>query len=108
MMPISSYGAKAASGNSKYPPLMNAGSITKPVTYTIASAEARDMKGEKKIILGFKERPEQMVVNKTNIGALAELFGDVEPKDLVGKTVTIARVPTTYEGKATFGLRVVG
>ena len=66
------------------------------------------MKGEKKLIVGFKETEKQWVVNKTNVGALAQAFGDVEPKELVGKQVTLASVPTQYQGQATKGIRVVG
>ena len=105
MMGISRYGQ---SSGSKYPPLLNAGDIKKPVTYTIVSAEEREMKGEKKLIVGFKETEKQWVVNKTNVGALAQAFGDVEPKELVGKQVTLASVPTQYQGQATKGIRVVG
>lgn len=106
LMGISRYGSQKQ--RSDYPPLLNAADISKPVTYTIVSAQERDMKGEKKLIVGFKETEKQWVVNKTNIQALAERYGDVEPKDLVGKQVMLASVPTTYDNKPTKGIRVVG
>ena len=101
---LGSFGAK----QSKYPPLMKAEDISKPVTYTIAAAEARELRGEKKLILSFKETDKQLVLNKTNVGALVEKFGDVEPSALVGKRPTFATVPTQYQGKATKGIRIVG
>ena len=101
---LKSFGAQ----ESKYPPLMKAVDIAQPVTYTIAAAEARELRGEKKVILAFKETDKQLVVNKTNITALVERFGDVEPGALVGKQVTLASVPTQFEGKSVKGIRVVG
>ena len=105
-MGIKQYGAKART--SDYPPLLKAADISKPVTLTIASVVERELKGERKLILGFKERGENMVVNRTNVGELANRFGDVEPSELVGKTIMLASVPTTYQGQATKGIRIVG
>ena len=101
---LKSFGAQ----ESKYPPLMKAEDIAKPVTYTIAAAEARELRGERKVILAFKETEKQLVLNKTNIGAFVEKYGDVEPSALVGKQVTLASVPTQFEGKSVKGIRVVG
>ena len=104
---LSKYGPKQ-SDRKDLPPLMKAEDFKAPKTFTVASAEERKMKGEQTLILGFKETEAQMVVNATNATALAEKFGDVEPKELIGKQITLASVPTTYEGKATKGIRVVG
>lgn len=105
MMGISKYGAKQ--GN-QFPPLLKASDISKPVTYTISSAEERTMKGEQKVIVGFEEIEKQWVVNKTNIGALTDLFGDIELSGLVGRQVTLASTPTQYNGQTVKGIRVVG
>lgn len=105
-MGLKSYGA---SSGSKYPPLLKAEDIKKPVTYTVASAEERTFKdGKAKLVLGFKETEKQFVVNKTNAGALAESFGDVEPKEIIGKQITLASISTQYQGQPTKGIRVVG
>lgn len=101
---LGTYGAK----ESKYPPLFKADDIKTPTTLIIAAAEARELRGEKKVILGFKGEDRQLVLNKTNIGALVEKFGDVEPSALIGKTIMIASVPTQFEGKSVKGIRVVG
>lgn len=101
---LGSFGSK----ESKYPPLFKAEDIKKPTTLVIAAAEVRELRGEQKVILAFKDEERQLVLNKTNIGALVEKYGDVEPSQLAGKTVIIASVPTQFEGKSVKGIRVVG
>ena len=105
-MGIRNYGARART--SDYPPLMKAADLPKPVTLTIGSVVERELKGERKLILGFKEDQRNLVVNRTNAGELANKFGDVAPEELVGKTIMLASVPTTYQGQATKGIRIVG
>ena len=89
-------------------PLLKAVDISKPTTFTITAVEARLMKGETKPIATLKETDKQWVINATNIQALAERYGDIDLQDLVGKQVLLASVPTTFEGKPTKGIRVVG
>ena len=101
---LGSYGAKA---DSKFAPLMKAVDVPKPVTYTIAKAEARELKGETKLILAFKEVEAELALNKTNVQSLVEKYGDVEPAALVGKQVTLASVPVQYQGQNTKGIRIV-
>lgn len=88
----------AASFVAKYP---------KPADFTITGASERKIKGEPALVLSFRETEMQLVVNATNAQALANKFGDVELSALVGQTITLAVVPTTYEGKNVNGIRVV-
>lgn len=105
-MPISKYGPQELA--SKYPPLLKASDLKQPQTFIVKGVREAELKGEKKMILSFESFEKEWVVNKTNIAALVKRYGDIEPNDLVGKKVTLASVATTFQGKQTDGIRVVG
>lgn len=105
MASLSEFGPKP---KADYPPLLKAADISEPVTYTITAVEVRSLKGEAKPVASFAEIKSQWVINKTNIQALVKRYGNVQLSELVGKKVMLAKVPTTYEGDQTEGIRVVG
>lgn len=105
MPKLGEYGPKA---RQDFPPLMKASDLKVPTTFTVAAVRVATLKGESKPILSFRESKSEWVVNKTNAAALAKRFGDVELSELVGKTVVLASVGTTYQGDQVEGIRVVG
>jgi hypothetical protein len=70
------------------------------VTMTIASVALEEMDGvkgkETKAIVSFKERPKQLVLNKTNALCLKAMFGR-ETNAWVGKRVTMWPAPIQFE-----------
>ena len=105
MPKLGEYGPKA---RQDFPPLMKASDLKQPTTYTVKAVRVATLKGESKPIVSFEETKHEWVVNKTNAGALAKRFGDIELSELVGKTLTLASVGTTYEGEQVEGIRIVG
>lgn len=85
---------------SKY---LKPGDLKGPTRATIAFAELTDFNREgepKKLILSFFHGLRPMVVNKTNAQTLIENFGDqIEPDDLIDKTVVLTPGTTEYDGK---------
>ena len=90
------------------PGLLNAGNLkTGPSTLTVATAAEKVIKGEKKLVLGFAERKEQLICNMTNARDLAARFGD-DTDAWVGKSVQLVVVPVSYQGKSVPGIRIAG
>ena len=90
------------------PGLLNAANLkTGPATLTVASAAEKLIKGEKKLVLGFKERKEQLICNVTNARTLSERYGD-DTDAWVGQSVQLVVVPVSYQGKSMPGIRIAG
>ena len=94
--------------NTQLAPLMKAEDVDpkQPWIVTIKAATVATIKGDTKPRLSFEGQEKELFVNATNVLALADLFGDIEVSDLVGKTFKIANSPTQYQGKSTRGLRI--
>lgn len=90
------------------PPLMKADDIKQPVIYTIKVCTVATIKGDTKPRISFVETDKELFCNATNAQELANLFGDIELNQLVGKKVQLASVPTQFEGKPVRGVRVIG
>ena len=76
------------------------------VTVTIISVESeivgRD--GDKKLVVGFGELDKKLVLNVTNLKALARFGGDTD--DWINKRGTLRTVETSYAGEPRMGIRV--
>jgi hypothetical protein len=83
-----------------------AADVQKPLSLTITTAETKEIKNEKKIVLSFKEIEYQLPLNATNAGTMKEKFGD-DSKSWIGETIQIASVPTKFQGQTTKGLRIL-
>lgn len=70
--------------------------------------EGQDRPPEVKIAMTFAEFPKPLILNRTNILVLQELFGDdADPKDMIGGSVYLFTTPTqTPQGTQTLGLRL--
>lgn len=83
--------------------------IEKSQVVTIDRCELESMQeGEKpKPILYFRELQKGLVINKTNEGALREIFGTDDTDVFMGKKVTLYNDKNVmYRGQRTGGLRV--
>jgi hypothetical protein len=86
---------------------MNASDISKPITSKIKGVSVESMKdGKKKIVLTLEGQEKSLVLNKTNAGTLTARFGE-EYDRWGGQEVTLASVPTTFQGQNVRGLRIL-
>ena len=72
-------------------------------TLTIASVQMQDLmmqggKTNRKAVLMFKETPKKMVLNKTNINTLVNLYG-CKGEDWMGKRITVYHTTTNVGAK---------
>lgn len=71
----------------------------------VGSVEVED--GEHKLTVSVAEFPKPLVVNKTNIRVLADLFGSLETDDWIGKRFNLYVDPhVSFAGRVVGGLRV--
>jgi hypothetical protein len=87
-------------------PLMKAEDLKQPQTFTVKAAIATNIKGKLRPRLTFEESDKEWIVNASNAAILAQMYGDIELGQLIGKKVRLASVPTTYQGKPVQGIRV--
>lgn len=62
---------------------------------------------EDQLIVAFEGSEKDMVLNATNAGVMIERFGD-DYTAWTGKEITIAAVPTQYQGQNVQGIRILG
>ncbi len=65
---------------------------------TIASVTMEKLGDDTKPVMTFKGAEKKLVLNRTKVSVLAELFGD-ESTDWVGKAIVLAPSKTNYQGK---------
>lgn len=70
----------------------------KRVRLTIASVAMEKMGEDTKPVASFQKTEKKLVLNRTKVSFLAELFGD-ESAGWIGKTVVLAPGRTQYQGK---------
>lgn len=62
---------------------------------------------EEQLIVAFEGSEKDLVLNATNAGVMMEKFGD-DYSEWTGKEVTLASVPTQYQGQNVQGIRILG
>ncbi len=78
----------------------------KVVNVTIDRCEMEQMQDGKSVpVLYFRDKSKGMVLNKTNAGTLAMVYGD-ETNNWPGQPLSIFTADTSYQGKMCKGLRV--
>lgn len=99
--------------NSFLSPYLKAKDIQKkgPFEYTISAVKAetvgRGEDAEEKLVLYFKETKQGLVLNKTNLGILTELFDSDDSDDFIGKKVAVTHDPNVrYGGKRVGGVKL--
>lgn len=79
------------------------------VNLTITRVEQESVglgtQAEKKWVLYFKEKDKGLVLNKTNIKAIAKLHGD-DTDDWEGKRITLYQTEVEFQGDTVLGIRV--
>lgn len=70
----------------------------KRVRLTIHSVAMEELGNETKPVASFQKTEKQLVLNRTKVSMLAELFGD-ESADWAGKAIVLAPGKTNYQGK---------
>ena len=75
------------------------------VTLTIASAALEKVGDDIKIVARFQGTDRDLVLNKTNAGCIAEMYGD-ESDLWTGKKITLLPTQTEYQGKIVPAIRV--
>ncbi len=85
--------------------------LGRDVTLTISAVSIGELpiegssKTEKRPIVTFKERPKQLVLNKTNSKTIARLYG-VITKDWLGRAVTLYQDKTKLKGQTVDCIRI--
>ena len=67
-------------------------------TYTVNGCTAEDVGDDTKLVLAFSETDRPLVLNKTNVVIMAELFGP-ESDGWEGKQIKLVTSTTQYQGK---------
>mgnify|MGYP001360431972 FL=1 len=67
-------------------------------TYTVSGCIAEDVGDDTKLVLAFSEIDRPLVLNKTNVTTMAELFGP-ESDGWEGKQIKLLPSTTQYQGK---------
>jgi len=75
------------------------------VTVTMSHVDMREIGGEPKPILYFKGKEKGMVLNKTNAGKIAEMFGD-DTDDWEGGEVILYEAMVDFQGKTVAAIRI--
>jgi hypothetical protein len=83
--------------------------VGKNQNFTIRKVETGEFTGENgpetKPILQFAEHAQGLVLNKTNLGVLTDLFGD-DLEKWAGKTITLFGDQTKFKGRPMATIRV--
>lgn len=91
---------------SKY---LKAADIEDDCVFTIAGVQMEEIgqneKKDNKPVLYFEEEERGLVLNKTNINSIANLYGE-ETDEWVGKKIGLFIAPTTFEGRTVESIRV--
>lgn len=85
---------------------LNAKSFVGTKSFIIRSAMSERIRDQDKLVLGFEETPNPLIVNRVNAEVLVAKFGP-SVDGLVGKRIFLAALPTTYRGEPVLGLRIV-
>jgi hypothetical protein len=79
------------------------------VTLTIASVEMEDIgqgnNKERRPVIYFRKEKKGLVLNKTNLNVIENLYGD-ETDDWIGEEITLFATEVEYQGKMVDAIRV--
>jgi hypothetical protein len=83
---------------------------SKPLSVIIADVDRSENLRNKErtdLVLIFHEMPYRLRLNKTNALALVDKYGR-DYRQWVGRSVTLAVVPVTFQGRSVPGIRILG
>ncbi len=80
--------------------------MKKAVQIVIKYVKVETIKEKKKLVLSFEGTEKKLALNSTNARQLEEAHGS-DCKKWVKATITLAAVPTTFNGEQVKGLRIL-
>lgn len=83
-----------------------ASDVPKPIKLTIKDVSIEEFKEGKKLVLSFSGTDKKLPLNNTNARQLEQTHGS-DHKKWAKATITLAAVPTTYNGEQVKGLRIL-
>ena len=92
---------------SKYLKAADLGGQARTVTITNIEEEKVGTEREKKFCMSFAGKSKQLILNKTNMSALRQIFGDVDLEDLRGKQVTLVVREVDFYGETHSVIRII-
>jgi hypothetical protein len=82
----------------------------KDVTLTIDSIELEEIgqgaDKSKKLVIGFRGKKKQFVVNKTNANTIAKVLGSDDTDDWIDQRITIGPREVEFQGNMVWSIRV--
>lgn len=84
---------------------LSAENVQQPLLVTIAGADRVQLDGKTRLTVKFAELQKSLLCNKTNLGTVAQLFGN-DTSQWVGRQIVLQAEPVQYQGKVVNGLRV--
>ena len=92
---------------SKYLKAADLGGQAMTVTITDIEQAEVGIEREKKFCMSFAGKSKQLVLIKTHMNSLRQIFGDTELEDLRGKRVTLVVSQADYHGETHSVIRIV-
>ena len=92
---------------SKYLKAADLGGQAKTVTITNIEEAEVGIERERKFCMSFAGKSKQLILNKTNMSSLRQIFGDTDLEDLSGKQVTLVVREVDFHGETHSVIRIV-
>lgn len=84
---------------------LNADDVREPTKVTVTAVEQKTLGDQEKLVMFVEELDSAIALNKTNLKALAEIFGSDETDDWLGQSCMVWRDPSVmYAGKRVGGI----
>jgi hypothetical protein len=80
--------------------------VKKATQFVIKDIKVETIRDKKKLVLSFEGTDKKLALNSTNARHLEEAHGS-DYKKWTKTTITLAAVPTTFNGEQVKGLRVL-
>jgi len=85
---------------------LKAADVPEPKTYVIKAVSTQQLKDKLKVVAEL-DTGEKLVLNATNLAYIVDRLGDMPLEKLAGRRITVAAVPTNFQGRSTLGLRLM-
>ena len=92
---------------SKYLKAADLGGQPRTVTITDIEETEVGIERERKFCMSFAGKSKQLVLNKTNMSSLRQIFGDADLEDVSGKQVTLVVREVDFHGETHSVIRIV-
>jgi len=79
--------------------------VQKAIQLVIKEVNVETIKDKKKLVLSFEGTDKKLALNRTNVMQLQEAYGS-DNRKWAKATISLAAVPTTFNGEQVKGLRI--